>query len=140
MAYGLDAPIRWGLDDGGIVHDKEDNGMDGNDTGLGPMTLDEAIEQLRRVAKRHEGMKGLLHEIADTIEAGVEELREQKMPVMLDEGLGPIVDYCINLGQSYAHDQIELAEARSYISGAILDYANAVSKADRASSSQETGE
>ena len=32
------------------------------------MTFDEALEQLRRVAKRHEGMKGLLHEIADTIE------------------------------------------------------------------------
>jgi hypothetical protein len=32
------------------------------------MTFDEALVQLRRVAGRHEGLKGLLHEIADTIE------------------------------------------------------------------------
>ena len=43
----------------------------------GRLTLDEAIEQLRRVAKRHEGTKGLLHEIADSIEVGIEELRAQ---------------------------------------------------------------
>jgi hypothetical protein len=36
---------------------------------LDPMTFDEALEQLRRVARRHEGMKGLLHEIADTLES-----------------------------------------------------------------------
>ena len=35
------------------------------------MTFEEAIEQLRRVAKRHEGQveyKGLLHKIADALE------------------------------------------------------------------------
>ena len=32
------------------------------------MSFEEAVEQLKRVAKRHEGTKGLLHEIADTLE------------------------------------------------------------------------
>ena len=42
------------------------------------MTFDEALEQLRRVAKRHEGMKGLLHEIADAMEREYRKLQEEK--------------------------------------------------------------
>ena len=42
------------------------------------MTFDEALEQLRRVAKRHEEMKGLLHEIADAVEREYRKLQEEK--------------------------------------------------------------
>jgi hypothetical protein len=40
------------------------------------MTFDEALAQLRRVAARHEGFKGLLHEIADALEREYRKLQE----------------------------------------------------------------
>ena len=44
------------------------------------MTFDEALEQLRRIAKRHEGYTGLLHTIADSIEREYRKLESEKAP------------------------------------------------------------
>ena len=44
------------------------------------MTFAEALEQLRRVAKRHEGHTGLLHTIADSIEREYRKLESEKAP------------------------------------------------------------
>ena len=42
------------------------------------MTFKEALVQLRRVATRHEGFSGLLHEIADAMEREYKKLQEGK--------------------------------------------------------------
>ena len=46
--------------------------------------------------------------------------KSAKLDSALDKkGLNELVDYCLNLGQSYSHGQIDLAEARAFIMDAI---------------------
>ena len=74
------------------------------------MTFDEALEQLRRIAKRHEGMKGLLHEIANAMEWNrsvltLEFLREVATPVEFDYSIDQIREIVERYGFKLQEDK-----------------------------------